>query len=175
MATALASASGQGAVRSDTAMTGEISLSGLVLPVGGIKEKRPRIARAFAGLALPKANQKDLKDAAVARDEFADLHPGRTDQEEVLPQAFNKDVDFDGPTGTARRISCIKNKRPTQAGASPLHKTFLAHPSQLGTFQRATSQNSWMRAASDSCSLTRSGPRIATPKRRARNFAKKAE
>ncbi|MFO0708171.1 MAG: endopeptidase La, partial [Nitrospira sp.] len=39
MATALASAYVGKAVRSDTAMTGEISLSGLVLPVGGIKEK----------------------------------------------------------------------------------------------------------------------------------------
>ncbi len=39
MATALASAYHNVSVRSDTAMTGEISLSGLVLPVGGIKEK----------------------------------------------------------------------------------------------------------------------------------------
>ena len=50
-------------VRSDTAMTGEISLRGLVLPVGGIKEKV--IAAARAGLKrvmLPARNQKDYED-----------------------------------------------------------------------------------------------------------------
>ncbi len=50
-------------VRSDTAMTGEISLRGLVLPVGGIKEKC--IAAARAGLRvviLPARNRRDLED-----------------------------------------------------------------------------------------------------------------
>ena len=50
-------------VRSDTAMTGEISLRGLVLPVGGIKEKV--IAAAGAGLKrvmLPARNRKDYED-----------------------------------------------------------------------------------------------------------------
>ena len=50
-------------VRSDTAMTGEISLRGLVLPVGGIKEKM--IAAARAGLKrvmLPARNKKDYED-----------------------------------------------------------------------------------------------------------------
>jgi ATP-dependent Lon protease len=50
-------------IRSDTAMTGEISLRGLVLPVGGIKEKV--IAAAGAGLKrvmLPARNRKDYED-----------------------------------------------------------------------------------------------------------------
>jgi ATP-dependent Lon protease len=57
-------------IRSDTAMTGEISLRGLVLPVGGIKEKV--VAAAGAGLTrvmLPARNRRDYDDIpADARD-----------------------------------------------------------------------------------------------------------
>lgn len=61
MAAALASLYLGEAVRGDTAMTGEITLSGLVLPVGGIKEKI--LAARRAGLnrvVLPRENEKDL-------------------------------------------------------------------------------------------------------------------
>jgi ATP-dependent Lon protease len=50
-------------VRSDTAMTGEVSLRGLVLPVGGIKEKIVAAARAgIARVMLPARNRKDFED-----------------------------------------------------------------------------------------------------------------
>jgi ATP-dependent Lon protease len=50
-------------VRSDTAMTGEISLRGLVLPVGGIKEKVVAAARAdIKRVMLPARNRKDYDD-----------------------------------------------------------------------------------------------------------------
>jgi ATP-dependent Lon protease len=50
-------------VRSDTAMTGEISLRGLVLPVGGIKEKVVAAARASLSMViLPARNRKDYED-----------------------------------------------------------------------------------------------------------------
>ncbi len=50
-------------VRSDTAMTGEISLRGLVLPVGGIKEKAAGAARAgITRMLLPARNRKDLEE-----------------------------------------------------------------------------------------------------------------
>ena len=50
-------------VRSDTAMTGEISLRGLVLPVGGIKEKLAAAARAgIKRVMLPARNRKDIED-----------------------------------------------------------------------------------------------------------------
>jgi ATP-dependent Lon protease len=61
--TALSSLLTNRTVRSDTAMTGEISLRGLVLPVGGIKEKV--IAAAAAGLTrvmLPARNRRDLDE-----------------------------------------------------------------------------------------------------------------
>jgi ATP-dependent Lon protease len=50
-------------VRSDTAMTGEISLRGLVLPVGGIKEKVTAAARAgLKRVMLPARNRRDFDD-----------------------------------------------------------------------------------------------------------------
>jgi ATP-dependent Lon protease len=50
-------------VRSDTAMTGEISLRGIVLPVGGIKEKVVAAARAgIKRIMLPARNRKDFED-----------------------------------------------------------------------------------------------------------------
>jgi ATP-dependent Lon protease len=52
-------------VRSDTAMTGEISLRGLVLPVGGIKEKTAAAVRAgLKRVVLPARNKKDLEDVS---------------------------------------------------------------------------------------------------------------
>ena len=50
-------------IRSDIAMTGEISLRGLVLPVGGIKEKALAALRAgIRTVLLPARNRKDLED-----------------------------------------------------------------------------------------------------------------
>jgi ATP-dependent Lon protease len=69
---ALASLLTNRAVRSDTAMTGEISLRGLVLPVGGIKEKVLAAMRAgITTVMLPRRNQKDLQDVPQeARDKL---------------------------------------------------------------------------------------------------------
>jgi ATP-dependent Lon protease len=63
MFTALVSLLTNRTVRSDTAMTGEISLRGLVLPVGGIKEKVVAAARASLSMViLPARNRKDYDD-----------------------------------------------------------------------------------------------------------------
>jgi len=63
MYTALVSLLTNRTVRSDTAMTGEISLRGLVLPVGGIKEKVVAAARAsLSTVILPARNRKDYED-----------------------------------------------------------------------------------------------------------------
>ncbi len=72
MFTALTSLLTDRTVRSDTAMTGEISLRGLVLPVGGIKEKV--VAAAAAGLTrvmLPARNRRDFDEIPLgARDKL---------------------------------------------------------------------------------------------------------
>ncbi len=63
IATSLASLLSQRTVRADVAMTGEISLRGVVMPVGGIKEKCVAAARAgIRTVILPARNRRDLED-----------------------------------------------------------------------------------------------------------------
>ena len=59
-------------VRSDVAMTGEISLRGLVLPIGGVKEKVLAALRAgITTVMLPERNRRDLEDIpADAREQL---------------------------------------------------------------------------------------------------------
>jgi ATP-dependent Lon protease len=63
MATAILSAARNEAVRQDVAMTGEITLSGLVLPVGGIREKALAARRhGIKTMVLPALNEADLTE-----------------------------------------------------------------------------------------------------------------
>ncbi|MBJ7456992.1 MAG: endopeptidase La [Thermoleophilia bacterium] len=74
MVTALVSALSGRHVRADVAMTGEITLTGQVLPIGGVKEKVLAAHRAgIRGVILPKLNESGL----------ADLPPGLADQMRV--------------------------------------------------------------------------------------------
>ena len=74
IATSLASLLTQRTVRADVAMTGEISLRGVVMPVGGIKEKVVAAARAgIRTVILPARNRRDfydIPDTVRARMEF---------------------------------------------------------------------------------------------------------
>jgi ATP-dependent Lon protease len=63
MATALASLVTGRPVRSDTAMTGEVTLTGQVLPIGGLKEKALAAQRAeIVRLVIPRRNEADIDD-----------------------------------------------------------------------------------------------------------------
>ena len=63
MATALMSLVSDRRVRDDTAMTGELTLTGMVLPIGGLKEKALAAQRAGVKRVLaPRRNEPDLED-----------------------------------------------------------------------------------------------------------------
>ena len=81
MATALASLYTGRKVRPDTSMTGEITLSGLVFPVGGIKEKVLAAYRAgIRRIILPAQNEADIED---------------------IPEDVRKELDFTSRQGSA--------------------------------------------------------------------------
>ncbi len=102
MAVALASAISGRPVRKNVAMTGEITLRGKVLPVGGIKEKVMAAQRAgIKRVILPKENEKDLEEVPKQiRDELQFTTVERI--EEVFREAL-----VDG-TGPARRKRASK-------------------------------------------------------------------
>ncbi|HWK52659.1 MAG TPA: S16 family serine protease, partial [Steroidobacter sp.] len=76
-------------VRSDLAMTGEISLRGLVLPIGGVKEKTVAAHRAgIRKVLLPARNRKDLEDVPKSvRDEVEFVFCERVD--DVIREALD--------------------------------------------------------------------------------------
>ena len=88
MATALASALTGKAVRHDVAMTGEITLRGTVLPVGGIKEKVIAAHRAgIKKILLPEENKRDMDDVPQSvKDDMTFVFVHHMD--EVLEQAL---------------------------------------------------------------------------------------
>jgi ATP-dependent Lon protease len=98
MATAILSAARNEAVNSDVAMTGEITLSGLVLPVGGIREKALAAKRlGLKTFILPALNEPDLKE---------------------LPEEIRKDMRF-VPVSTLEEVLAIALPRTAAAVADP--------------------------------------------------------
>ena len=88
MTTALASLLSGRLVRSDVAMTGEVSLTGRVLPIGGVKQKLLAAHRAgITTVLIPKRNEPDLEDVPEAVREQLEIHPV-SDVREVLELAL---------------------------------------------------------------------------------------
>ena len=96
MVTALVSLMTQRPVRSDLAMTGEVTLSGRVLPVGGIKEKVLGARRAgVKAIILPKRNEKNLiEDVPVQVREGLTFHLVET-LDQVLDLALEEPIPKD--------------------------------------------------------------------------------
>ncbi|MFF7392445.1 endopeptidase La [Streptomyces scabiei] len=88
MTTALASLLSGRLVRTDVAMTGEVSLTGRVLPIGGVKQKLLAAHRAgVTTVVIPKRNEADLDDVPAEVLEKLDVH-AVTDVRQVLELAL---------------------------------------------------------------------------------------
>ena len=88
MTTALASLLSGRLVRSDVAMTGEVSLTGRVLPIGGVKQKLLAAHRAgITTVLIPKRNEPDLEDVPEKVRAALEIHPV-SDVREVLELAL---------------------------------------------------------------------------------------
>jgi ATP-dependent Lon protease len=107
MFTALASLFTNRPVRPDVAMTGEITLRGLVLPIGGLKEKSLAAMRAgISTVIIPKLNEKDLVDVPEEAKQKLKFVPVEN-VDEVLAVALEKDgapqpSTADGPDGKGK-------------------------------------------------------------------------
>ena len=102
-------------VRPDTAMTGEITLSGLVFPVGGIKEKVLAAHRAgIHRIILPARNEADLKDIPEdVRRELEIVPVNRIN--EVVAAALEKLVANPPPP-----LPDVARDRPHESAGEPL-------------------------------------------------------
>ena len=126
MATALASLVTGRPVRSDTAMTGELTLTGQVLPIGGLKEKALAAQRAeIERIVVPRRNEADLDDVPEHLRRRMEIIPVDTVDEvleAVLEPVEPPPARRDGPrrarapgAGRARRR---REREPVAAGSS---------------------------------------------------------
>ena len=115
MATALVSSLSNRPVRADVAMTGEITLSGRVLPIGGVKEKVLGAYRAgIREVVIPRRNEADLvEDVPVAVRDDMTVHLAE-DLGEVLQIALRPDGVHPGLD--APRVAAAPEERPAAAG-----------------------------------------------------------
>jgi ATP-dependent Lon protease len=113
MATAIASALSKIAVRRDLAMTGEITLRGKVLPIGGLKEKLLAAHRAgiFEAI-LPKENEKDISEVPENLRNAMKLHFA-DNMDEVLAIALEHPL----PQYTEAETQGMPSVPPTQPAA----------------------------------------------------------
>jgi len=111
MATTIVSALTKIPVRNDVAMTGEITLRGKVLPIGGVKEKLLAAHRAgIRNIILPKENEKDLQDLPTDILESINITLVET-MDEVLQVALER---LPVPQGQVSEIADLKGNRPNE-------------------------------------------------------------
>ncbi len=122
MCTALVSALTKIPIRSDVAMTGEITLRGRVLPIGGLKEKLLAAHRGGVGtVIIPEENRKDLADIPANVTESLQIFPVKW-IDEVLDIALEhplSPVKRSEPPPEAAEVRGKRKPRDTQSPARP--------------------------------------------------------
>jgi ATP-dependent Lon protease len=119
LATALISALLKRPVRRDVAMTGEITLRGRVLPIGGLKEKALAAHRAgMKKVIIPHKNLKDLVDIPARIQRDVKFVPVKT-MDEVLPLALVSDKKSADHKPSLQRGRDIRRRRAPQLPAKP--------------------------------------------------------
>jgi ATP-dependent Lon protease len=113
LATTIVSALTRIPVRNDVAMTGEITLRGKVLPIGGVKEKLLAAHRAgIKNIILPKENEKDLED--IPQDILSSMSINLVEtMDEVLQVALERLPVPQAQVSEA--ISDLKGNRPSES------------------------------------------------------------
>jgi ATP-dependent Lon protease len=115
MATALVSAVARVPVRKDVAMTGEITLRGKVLPVGGIKHKLLAAFRAeITDIVLPKENEKDLEEIPEEVRNSLEIHLVES-MDEVLRMALDGGLELLPPAESG--FDKAASDSPTESGS----------------------------------------------------------
>lgn len=115
LTTALISALSDRKVRPDTCMTGEITLQGRILPVGGIKEKiLAAVGRELKHVLIPKQNVKDLEDIPKDLLKRIKVHPVQH-YDEVPPLVFVKSKKKGTAKATNTKTSGSSADAPTDA------------------------------------------------------------
>jgi ATP-dependent Lon protease len=103
-------------VRKDIAMTGEITLRGRVLPIGGLKEKLLAAHRGgITTVIIPEDNRKDLVEIPKNVTESLDIHPVRW-IDEVLDIALERPLTPVAHSGESPRA---RDERPVETPARP--------------------------------------------------------
>ncbi|MBN8923304.1 MAG: endopeptidase La [Rhodanobacter sp. 68-29] len=118
MCTALVSALTKVPVRSEVAMTGEITLRGRVLPIGGLKEKLLAAHRGgITTVIIPEDNKKDLADMPANITASLEIHPVRW-IDEVLDIALERPLQPNEPTAEPRAAA---REEPADADEAEQH------------------------------------------------------
>ncbi len=130
MATALVSALTGKSVNPALCMTGEITLRGRVLPIGGIKEKiLAGVARGFTDVIIPRQNIKDLEDIPKDLLDKIAVHPADL-LEDVFKLAFTEKIKKTRPKGTPpakKTIAAPKRKKTISANGNREKERRLGH------------------------------------------------
>lgn len=109
--TAMVSALTGVSVRSDVAMTGEISIRGRVLPIGGLKEKTMAALRhGIRTVIIPEDNERDLDEIDQTVRKALNFVSART-MDAVLDTALNRRIDETAPTLLNMLPEDVKGKR----------------------------------------------------------------